>query len=152
MPFVLLLLVFFHLFFLHSTGSNNPLGINRNLIKVRFNPYYSLKDLIRFIFLLILLRGLVFFYPYLFIDRDNFMIANFLVTPEHIQPEWYFLFAYAILRSIPNKLGGVIALLISIIILFFLPFLNCRKIKRNQFYPLRNLRFWLFINSIILLT
>lgn len=85
-------------------------------------------------------------------DRDNFILANPLVTPEHIQPEWYFLFAYAILRSIPRKLGGVVALIISIIILFFIPILNIRKIKRNQFYPFRKIIFWILINTILLLT
>ena len=103
-------------------------------------------------FLFIILIFIISFFPYSLGDRDNFILANPLITPEHIQPEWYFLFAYAILRSIPRKLGGVIALIISIIILFFLPFLNFRKIKRNQFYPFRKLIFWLIISTIFILT
>jgi len=152
LPFIVIILTSIHLFFLHFTGSNNPLGINRNINKISFNPYFSIKDIIRFIFLLICLIYIISFQPFLLGDRDNFILANPLVTPEHIQPEWYFLFAYAILRSIPRKLGGVIALLISILILIFIPFLNNRKIKRNQFYPFRKIFFWLLINSIFLLT
>lgn len=105
-----------------------------------------------FLSLLIILFFIISFKPYLLGDRDNFILANPLITPEHIQPEWYFLFAYAILRSIPRKLGGVIALIISIIILFFLPLINKRKIKRNQFYPITKILFWILIFTIILLT
>lgn len=152
LPFIILIITIIHLFFLHLTGSNNPLGINRNIKKISFNPFFSIKDFIGFIFLFIILFFIVSFYPYYLGDRDNFILANPLVTPEHIQPEWYFLFAYAILRSIPNKLGGVIALLISILILFFLPLINLRKIKRNQFYPIRKIIFWFLISTIILLT
>lgn len=152
LPFIILIITIFHLFFLHITGSNNPLGINRNINKISFNPYFSIKDTIGFLFLIIILIIIISFYPYILGDRDNFILANPLVTPEHIQPEWYFLFAYAILRSIPRKLGGVIALIISIIILFFLPFLNISKIKSNQFYPFRKFIFWRLINTIFLLT
>lgn len=152
LPFVIIAITIIHLFFLHITGSNNPLGINRNIKKISFNPFFRIKDLIGFIFLFIILIFIVSFYPYILGDRDNFILANPLVTPEHIQPEWYFLFAYAILRSIPSKLGGVIALLISIIILFIIPILNIRKIKRNQFYPIRKFIFWILIFTIILLT
>lgn len=152
MPFIILAITIIHLFFLHLTGSNNPLGINRNIKKISFNPFFSIKDFIGFMFLFIILFFIISFYPYFLGDRDNFILANPLVTPEHIQPEWYFLFAYAILRSIPRKLGGVIALLISIIILFFIPLINLRKIKRNQFYPIRKLIFWFLIFTIILLT
>jgi len=152
LPFLILILTIIHLFFLHLTGSNNPLGINRNIKKISFNPFYSLKDLIGFLILFIIIFFIISFKPYMLGDRDNFILANPLVTPEHIQPEWYFLFAYAILRSIPRKLGGVIALIISIIILFFLPWLNIRKLKSNQFYPLRKVIFWILIFTIILLT
>lgn len=141
-----------HLFFLHSTGSRNPLGINRNNNKIKFDPVFTFKDSIRIFFIIIALFFIISYKPYILGDRDNFILANPLVTPEHIQPEWYFLFAYAILRSIPRKLGGVIALLISILILIFLPIINTRKIKRNQFYPVRKILFWLLINSIFLLT
>lgn len=152
LPFIIIIIVIIHLFFLHHTGSNNPLGINRKLYKIKFHPFFTFKDLIRLFFIITLLIYIISFKPFILGDRDNFILANPLVTPEHIQPEWYFLFAYAILRSIPRKLGGVIALLISILILLFLPFLNFRKIKRIQFYPIRKFIFWILINSIFLLT
>lgn len=151
-PFLILALSIIHLLFLHQTGSNNPLGINRNKNKIPFHPYYSIKDLIGFIFLLIILIILILFFPYFLSDPDNFIPANPLITPIHIQPEWYFLFAYAILRSIPRKLGGVIALIISIIILFFIPINNFNKFQGNQFYPFTQIIFWIFISIIILLT
>lgn len=119
-PFLILIFIIIHLLFLHQKGSNNPLGLNRNIIKISFFPYFIYKDILGFIRFLIIFSYLIFISPYLLRDPDNFSEANPLSTPVHIQPEWYFLFAYAILRSIPNKLGGVIALLISILILIFL--------------------------------
>nr|AJG02573.1 cytochrome b [Hypaurotis quercus] len=152
LPFVLLLLSMIHLLFLHQTGSNNPLGINSNLDKIPFHPFFTFKDLIGFIILLMLLSLLTLTNPYLLGDPDNFIPANPLVTPIHIQPEWYFLFAYAILRSIPNKLGGVIALVLSILILIILPFTFNKKIQGIQFYPINQIMFWTLISTIILLT
>lgn len=152
LPFIILAIVILHLFFLHLTGSNNPLGVKNNKNRVTFNPYFTIKDSMGFLFIIFLLIFIITFYPYRLGDRDNFILANPLVTPEHIQPEWYFLFAYAILRSIPRKLGGVIALLMSIIVLFFLPFINNKKIKRTQFYPFRKIIFWSLIFTIFLLT
>lgn len=152
LPFIIIIIVIIHLLFLHKTGSRNPLGINRNIYKLKFNPTFSSKDFIGFSFILLLFIFIINFYPYILGDRDNFILANPIITPEHIQPEWYFLFAYAILRSIPRKLGGVIALLISILILFFIPLLNLRKIKSNQFLPLRKFIFWNLVFTIILLT
>merc|ERR1712177_44317 len=98
--------------------------------------YHTFKDLVGFLVLLFFLSGLVLFSPQLLGDPENFIPANPLVTPVHIQPEWYFLFAYAILRSVPNKLGGVIALAIAVIILFIIPFYGNRGFKRLRFYPL----------------
>lgn len=152
LPFIVATLIIIHLLFLHQTGSNNPLGINSNIDKIPFHPYFSFKDIIGFIILIILLILLTLINPYLLGDPDNFIPANPLVTPIHIQPEWYFLFAYAILRSIPNKLGGVIALVISIAILIILPFTNKKKSNRNQFYPINKIIFWLLLNLVILLT
>nr|YP_010535816.1 cytochrome b [Coptotriche turpinia]UYB79014.1 cytochrome b [Coptotriche turpinia] len=151
-PFILLMMTMMHLLFLHQTGSNNPLGINSNLDKIPFHPYFSFKDLIGFIMLLFLLIMLTLMNPYLLGDPDNFIPANPLVTPIHIQPEWYFLFAYAILRSIPNKLGGVIALVMSIMMLFMLPFTFNKKIQGNQFYPLNQMLLWIMLTTLILLT
>nr|QXJ80254.1 cytochrome b [Langia zenzeroides] len=152
LPFIILMLTMIHLLFLHQTGSNNPLGMNSNLDKIPFHPFFTYKDLIGFIIMIFMLTMLTLINPYLLGDPDNFIPANPLVTPIHIQPEWYFLFAYAILRSIPNKLGGVIALIMSILILIILPFTFNKKIQGIQFYPLNQILFWLFIIMIILLT
>nr|YP_009176472.1 cytochrome b [Junonia coenia]YP_010417581.1 cytochrome b [Junonia nigrosuffusa]ANZ03485.1 cytochrome b [Junonia iphita]APC61715.1 cytochrome b [Junonia coenia bergi]ARH11345.1 cytochrome b [Junonia litoralis]ARH11410.1 cytochrome b [Junonia zonalis]USF17818.1 cytochrome b [Junonia neildi]WAN81400.1 cytochrome b [Junonia orithya] len=151
-PFIIMMLTMIHLLFLHQTGSNNPLGINSNLDKIPFHPFFTFKDLIGFIILILLLTLLSLTNPYLLGDPDNFIPANPLVTPIHIQPEWYFLFAYAILRSIPNKLGGVIALVMSILILIILPFTFNKKIQGIQFYPLNQILFWSLVTIIILLT
>nr|AND96588.1 cytochrome b [Oniticellus egregius] len=152
MPFIVLAMVMIHLLFLHQTGSNNPLGTNSNIDKSPFHPYFSLKDSFGFILLLFIIMLLVLINPYLLGDPDNFIPANPLVTPIHIQPEWYFLFAYAILRSIPNKLGGVLALVLSIAILFIMPIINKKKMSSMQFYPMNKFLFWIFINMVILLT
>lgn len=151
-PFIILILTIIHLLFLHQTGSNNPLGINRNLDKIPFHPFFTFKDLIGFIIILFILILLTLTNPYILGDPDNFIPANPLVTPPHIQPEWYFLFAYAILRSIPNKLGGVIALFLSIFILITLPFSFYKKIQGIQFYPLNQIIFWFILITIVLLT
>nr|YP_009712042.1 cytochrome b [Hasora badra]QGG43668.1 cytochrome b [Hasora badra] len=151
-PFIILMLTMIHLLFLHQTGSNNPLGINSNLDKIPFHPFFTFKDLIGFISLLFILIMLTLTNPYLLGDPDNFIPANPLVTPIHIQPEWYFLFAYAILRSIPNKLGGVIALVLSILILIILPMTFNKKMQGIQFYPLNQLLFWTMVSTVILLT
>nr|YP_009455666.1 cytochrome b [Saturnia haraldi]AUG90770.1 cytochrome b [Saturnia haraldi] len=152
LPFIILMLTMIHLLFLHQTGSNNPLGLNSNMDKIPFHPYFTYKDLIGFIILIMLLTLLTLINPYLLGDPDNFIPANPLVTPIHIQPGWYFLFAYAILRSIPNKLGGVIALVMSILILIILPMTFFKKIQGIQFYPINQIMFWIFIMMVILLT
>nr|UFZ13828.1 cytochrome b [Neochauliodes digitiformis] len=151
-PFIIAAMTMIHLLFLHQTGSNNPIGINSNLDKIPFHPYFSLKDLVGFFFMLFMLILLTLLNPYLLGDPDNFIPANPLVTPVHIQPEWYFLFAYAILRSIPNKLGGVIALVMSIAILFILPFTHFSKFQGIQFYPINQFLFWFMVGIITLLT
>nr|YP_637125.1 cytochrome b [Adoxophyes honmai]AAY57403.1 cytochrome b [Adoxophyes honmai] len=152
LPFILIMMTLIHLLFLHQTGSNNPLGINSNLDKIPFHPFFSFKDLVGFFIMLFILIMLVLVNPNLLGDPDNFIPANPLVTPVHIQPEWYFLFAYAILRSIPNKLGGVIALVMSIFILIILPFTFMKKIQGIQFYPLNQILFWCMVTTVILLT
>nr|YP_009470620.1 cytochrome b [Mycopsylla fici]AVF97041.1 cytochrome b [Mycopsylla fici] len=152
LPFILILMIIFHLVFLHETGSSNPLGMNMNLDKIPFFPYFIVKDLLGYLIFFILLIYILLWYPYLLNDPDNFIPANPLNTPLHIQPEWYFLFAYSILRAIPNKLGGVMALISSIIALsLFLLFSNS-KIKGMQFYPLTQHMFWLWVNIVIMLT
>lgn len=151
-PFIIAGLTIVHLLFLHQTGSNNPLGANSNLDKIPFHPYFSVKDTFGFIIIIWGLISLVLIRPYLLGDTENFIPANPLVTPVHIQPEWYFLFAYAILRSIPNKLGGAVALVASIAILLILPFTQKIELKGNQFNPLNQINFWVIINTVTLLT
>nr|AVN67742.1 cytochrome b [Eurycotis opaca] len=151
LPFIIMATVMIHLLFLHQTGSNNPTGLNSNFDKIPFHPYFTIKDIMGFIMLIMFLTILSLKEPYILGDPDNFTPANPLVTPVHIQPEWYFLFAYAILRSIPNKLGGVIALAMSIAILFIMP-LYKSKFRGMQFYPINQIMFWLMTSIVILLT
>jgi len=153
LPFIILMLIIIHLYFLHDTGSTNPLGTNSNLTKVPFHIYFSFKDLLGFLLFILIFILINLQYPYIFRDPDNFTPANPIVTPIHIQPEWYFLFAYAILRSIPNKLGGVLALLISILILYLFPIIiNPINSISTSFHPLNQCNYWIFINIFILLT
>jgi ubiquinol-cytochrome c reductase cytochrome b subunit len=145
-------LVFLHLFLLHSTGSSNPLGTNSNYDKIPFHPYFTTKDLLGFLiyaFFLMIIRLLT---PWVLGDPENFIPANPLVTPVHIQPEWYFLFAYAILRAIPNKLGGVIALFASVLILVPLVLHKPVKFLGLAFYPLSKFFFFRLIRTIFLLS
>lgn len=151
LPFLILLIVIIHLYFLHESGSSNPLGLNRNLYKIFFHPYFTIKDIFGFIILIFLFIIINLEFPYIFSDPDNFLPANPIITPLHIQPEWYFLFAYGILRSIPNKLGGVIALISSIIILYLIPLFN-PKLHSLISYPLNQFSYWIYINTFILLT
>lgn len=151
-PFVAAALRAIHLLFLHQRGRGNPLGLLRDYDKVKFHPYFSFKDVIGFLIMLRILIIICLIAPWDLGDPENFIPANPLVTPVHIQPEWYFLMAYAILRSIPNKLGGVVALALSIAILFICPILPKSKFRGLLFYPVRKIYFWLHINVVILLT
>nr|YP_011002852.1 cytochrome b [Trichopoda pennipes]WPQ70569.1 cytochrome b [Trichopoda pennipes]WPQ70572.1 cytochrome b [Trichopoda pennipes] len=152
LPFIVLAMTLIHILFLHQTGSNNPVGLNSSIDKIPFHPYFTYKDIVGFSIMTMMLILLVLINPYLLGDPDNFIPANPLITPIHIQPEWYFLFAYAILRSIPNKLGGVIALIISIAILMILPFYHLSKFQGTQFYPINKILFWIMVITVILLT
>nr|AAQ14450.1 cytochrome b [Empidonax traillii] len=152
LPFMIAGLTLIHLTFLHDTGSNNPLGISSDCDKIPFHPYFSTKDILGFIILLLPLMTLALFSPNLLGDPENFTPANPLVTPPHIKPEWYFLFAYAILRSIPNKLGGVLALAASILVLFLAPFLHMSKQRTMTFRPLSQLLFWTLVANLLILT
>ena len=151
-PFVLALLVVIHIVLLHEGGSNSPIGVNPNSDKIPFHAYYSSKDAYGFILIFILLSILVFYMPNVLGDPENYIKANPLVTPVHIMPEWYFLFAYAILRAIPNKLGGVIALVLSILVLAVLPFVHTSNLKGLSFRPVAKLMYWFFMMNFILLT
>nr|WEG23533.1 cytochrome b [Pica pica camtschatica]WEG23546.1 cytochrome b [Pica pica camtschatica]WEG23559.1 cytochrome b [Pica pica camtschatica] len=152
LPFVIAGLTLVHLTFLHETGSNNPLGIPSDCDKIPFHPYYSIKDLLGFALMLALLATMALFSPNLLGDPENFTPANPLATPPHIKPEWYFLFAYAILRSIPNKLGGVLALAASVLILFLIPLLHVSKQRSMTFRPLSQILFWALVTDLLILT
>uniref|UniRef100_A0A5J6CW26 Cytochrome b n=1 Tax=Alburnoides kosswigi TaxID=2613874 RepID=A0A5J6CW26_9TELE len=152
LPFVVAGATILHLLFLHETGSNNPAGLNSDADKISFHPYFSYKDLLGFVIMLLALTSLTLFSPNLLGDPENFTPANPLVTPPHIQPEWYFLFAYAILRSIPNKLGGVLALLFSILVLMVVPILHTSKQRGLTFRPLTQFLFWTLVADMIILT
>nr|ABK35345.1 cytochrome b [Timon lepidus] len=152
LPFIIMGASMIHLLFLHETGSNNPTGLNSNTDKIPFHPYFSYKDLLGALLMLACLLSLALFSPNLLGDPENFSPANPLVTPPHIKPEWYFLFAYAILRSTPNKLGGVLALLFSILVLLIVPMLHLSKQRTLSYRPLSQMMFWLLISDIVVLT
>nr|AGA94843.1 cytochrome b [Cardinalis cardinalis] len=152
LPFLIVGLTLVHLTFLHETGSNNPLGIPSDCDKIPFHPYYTIKDILGFVLMVSLLVSLALFAPNLLGDPENFTPANPLVPPPHIKPEWYFLFAYAILRSIPNKLGGVLALAASILVLFLMPLLHTSKLRSMTFRPISQILFWALVANILILT
>jgi ubiquinol-cytochrome c reductase cytochrome b subunit len=132
-PFVLTALILIHLLLLHEYKSSDPLGIiNLNVDRIPLSPYFLIKDLLGFVLFFIIFIGLIFFYPNLLGHPDNYILANPMVTPAHIVPEWYFLPFYAVLRSIPDKLQGVILMLLSIIILAIFPFLLNNSLQINM--------------------
>jgi len=151
LPFVIAGLVMVHLSLLHTLGSNNPLGINKNIDTVSFYPYFYVKDLLAFFVLIALFSFFVFFFPNYLGHADNYIPANPLVTPAHIVPEWYFLPFYAILRSIPDKLGGVVAMVAAILILLLLPVLNTSEIRSTKFRPLYGLAYWFLVSDFLIL-
>nr|YP_010183494.1 cytochrome b [Curtos fulvocapitalis]QVG61310.1 cytochrome b [Curtos fulvocapitalis] len=151
LPFIIMMLTILHLLFLHQKGSSNPIGTSNNIDKIQFHPYFTSKDSMSFLIMLSLFSIFILLFPYMLGDPDNFTPADPLVTPTHIKPEWYFLFAYAILRSIPNKLGGVIALFMSILIIMIMPIFK-KKIKGISFYPMNKFTFWTFVCTSLMLT
>lgn len=152
LPFVLAALSVVHLILLHTDGSSNPVGVKSSIDKVPFHQYFSFKDIYGIMLLLFVLMFLVFFAPNILGDTENYIQANPLVTPVHIQPEWYFLFAYAILRSIPDKLGGVLAMGASLLVLYTMPFLHYNKLRSLSFRPAGKLCYWVFMSNFLLLT
>nr|CZT25897.1 cytochrome b [Microtus pyrenaicus] len=152
LPFIITALVLVHLLFLHETGSNNPTGLNSDADKIPFHPYYTVKDFLGVLALLMAFMILTLFFPDILGDPDNYTPANPLNTPPHIKPEWYFLFAYAILRSIPNKLGGVLALILSILILAFMPLLHTSKQRALTFRPITQTMYWVLVADLLVLT
>nr|ABR08539.1 cytochrome b [Microtus californicus] len=152
LPFIITALVLVHLLFLHETGSNNPTGLNSDTDKIPFHPYYTIKDFLGVLLLLMAFMILTLFFPDILGDPDNYTPANPLNTPPHIKPEWYFLFAYAILRSIPNKLGGVLALILSILVLALMPLLHTSKQKTLTFRPITQTMYWILVADLLILT
>ena len=149
-PFLIIFFIFLHLIFLHEVGSGNPLGLVGSYDRLYFYPYFIFKDFIGFFFFFLVYIYVIFFFPLILVDSENFIEANSIITPLHIQPEWYYLFSYAILRSVPNKLGGVIALFCSILILLILLFVE-RKFISLKFYPFLDFIFFIFISNLFLL-
>ncbi len=147
LPFVLAALVFLHVWALHVTGNNNPDGIEVKSEQdtLPFHPYYTMKDLFAILVFLMVYAAFVFYSPWYLGHSINFAPANPLSTPAHIVPEWYFLPFYAMLRAIPDKLGGVIVMFSSLIILFFLPWLDTSKVKSLKYRPLARQFFWLLV-------
>jgi len=151
MPFLIAGLTLLHLSLLHTSGSNNPIGINTNVTTISFYPYFYVKDLFSLLILSFVFLTFVFFLPNMLGHADNYIPANSLVTPPHIVPEWYFLPFYAILRSIPDKLGGVLAMIGSILIFLLLPFINTSEIRSTKFRPLFGFFYWFIAGSFLLL-
>ena len=151
LPFVIVALVLAHLALLHQDGSNNPLGVSSVGESISFYPYFYVKDLFGLILLFIIFSGFVFFSPNTLGHPDNYIAANPIVTPAHIVPEWYFLPFYAILRSIPHKLGGVIAIFGAIVVLMLLPYINTSEVRSSFFRPLFKKIFWAFVANCFLL-
>nr|AAL83592.1 cytochrome b [Natriciteres olivacea] len=152
LPFIIISLSTMHIMLLHTEGSNNPLGTNSDIDKIPFHPYHSHKDLLLLTIMITTLFMILSFFPNMFNDPENFSKANPLVTPQHIKPEWYFLFAYGILRSTPNKLGGTIALILSILILSTMPLIHTSKMRSMMFRPMMQLLFWTLITTILIIT
>ena len=151
LPFAITGIVIVHMSAVHQDGSNNPLGISSINDKISFFPYFFIKDTLSLIALLLFFSYFVYFSSNTLGHSDNYIAGNPMVTPEHIVPEWYFLPAYAILRSIPNKLLGVLALFAAILVLFVLPFANTSNIRTSLYRPLHQKFFWLLVIDYILL-
>lgn len=151
LPFVITGLAFLHLITLHDFLSNNPLGVASNRNHIPFHPYFTVKDIFGVFFIFFFYLFFVFFMPNYLGHPDNYILANPLVTPPHIVPEWYFLPFYAILRSIPSKLGGVVAMGLSLLVLYVLPLIHSSSRRALSFRPLLRPFFWFFVLSCLVL-
>ena len=153
LPFLIVGVVVLHIVALHTHGSNNPLGIDRKgpQDSIPFHPFYTIKDLFGLSFALTIFFAVVFFAPDFLGHPDNYIPADPLKTPAHIVPEWYFLPFYAILRAIPDKLGGVIAMFSAIFVLFLLPWLDTSKVRSATFRPIYKILFWIFLIDTVIL-
>lgn len=151
LPFVLAALAAVHLLALHTHGSNNPLGITGNLDRIPMHPYFVFKDLVTILFFILALSFFVFYAPNALGHPDNYIMANPMQTPASIVPEWYLLPYYAILRSIPNKLLGVVAMFASLLILLAMPLLDTSRVRGSQFRPIMRFMFWVFAANFFIL-
>lgn len=151
LPFLIAAVSLLHIAALHQYGSNNPLGINSEVDKINFVPYFYVKDLVGWVVFALFFSIFVFFAPNVLGHPDNYIPANPMSTPAHIVPEWYFLPVYAILRSIPNKLGGVAAIALVFICLFALPFLGTSYVRSSCFRPIHKKLFWFLVADCLLL-
>lgn len=151
LPFIIAAAAIIHLAALHQYGSNNPLGINSSVDKIASYPYMYVKDLVCWVAFAIFFSIFIFYAPNVLGHPDNYIPANPMSTPAHIVPEWYFLPVYAILRSIPNKLGGVAAIGLVFVSLFALPFINTSYVRSSSFRPIHQKLFWLLLADCLLL-
>ena len=151
LPFVLAALAAMHMLTIHTHGSSNPLGITGNLDRIPFHPYFIFKDLVTIIFFILALSFFIFYAPNVLGHSDNYIMANPMQTPASIVPEWYLLPYYAILRSIPNKLLGVVAMFASLLILLAMPLLDTSRVRGSQFRPLMRFMFWVFVANFSIL-
>jgi len=151
LPFLLSALALVHMMTLHTNGSSNPLGISSNVDKLAMHPYFIFKDLVTILVFFLALAVIIFYLPNLLGHSDNYIPANPMQTPPSIVPEWYLLPYYAILRSIPNKLLGVIAMLGSLLILLLMPLVDTSRVRGSQFRPLMRFAFWIFVTDFFLL-
>ena len=153
LPFIIFALVILHVWSLHTTGSNNPTGVEPKIPEdtIPFHPYYTVKDFLSISAFMVFFAFFIFFAPNFFGEPENYIPADPMVTPAHIVPEWYFLPFYAILRAIPDKLGGFSAMIGAIFILFFLPWLDGSKTKSATFRPIFRALFWIFILDVLIL-
>ena len=153
LPFMIAGVVVLHIWALHVPGSNNPVGIEKKTAKdtLPFHPYFTVKDGFALSCFLVLYAWIVFYVPNYLNHADNYVEANALVTPQHIVPEWYYLPFYAILRGIPSKLMGVIAMFMAIILLAFLPWLDTSRVRSANYRPIYRVFFWIFVFDAIML-
>nr|WRQ20340.1 cytochrome b [Matsucoccus matsumurae] len=151
-PMILMLLIIIHLNILHLNKSSNPMGILNKIDLIKLNPYFMMKDLIMMIFFMLIFMNMNLIFPFMLNNTDNFIKMSYLSTPNHIEPEWYFLFFYSILRSINNKLGGFIMMIMSLFMLLIMPIMYNQNFQSLKFYYINKFFFWLMIMILIILT
>jgi quinol-cytochrome oxidoreductase complex cytochrome b subunit len=151
LPFLIAGLTVIHLALLHKDGSNNPLGVDSTVDKIPFYPYFIVKDIFSFFLFALFFSVFIFYFPNLLGHPDNYIPADPMQTPPHIVPEWYFLPFYAILRSIPDKLGGVVAMFGSLLILLLIPFINTSEVRSTTFRPIFKVFYWLLVADFLIL-